>query len=129
MPEGRLGAYLTRSTPEFPAGLESGVVSAIRRAEARRWFSARLSVWVALAGVVASIWSFGGSLAGSDFWTLVRLAFSDGETLLEYQGEFLLSLAETFPAVGFSVVIAAVFAFALSVLIRYDAAGPRRRFV
>lgn len=118
--------------PGFPEGLERSVLLAVQAAVKRRdrqmWFFIRLSTWISLSGFVFAVWFFGGAIARSDFWSLVRLVFSDGAAVLAYWQEFLLSLSETLPIVSLSVIFVATSAFAFSLSVHYEWVGRHQRY-
>ena len=57
----------------------------------------------------------------SNFYTYVLLLFSDGSTTLLYWKEFVLSLAESLPLVGITLVLTTIFVFlgSLRLMARY----------
>lgn len=57
----------------------------------------RISLAVSLAGLAFAGYFLGGSFLASDFWSILNLAFSDIGIVSSHLGDFMASLAETFP--------------------------------
>jgi hypothetical protein len=55
-----------------------------------------------------------GAIAGSGFSEYLSLIFSDGGSLVAYWKEFLISLVESLPLLGITLVVASVLALLVS---------------
>lgn len=86
---------------------------------------------VSLIGLVGSIWYLATSLYQTSFYYYSTLVFTDTDLVLSYWREFFLSLAETLPVFGVTLVLAGLVAFLLSVraIVDYrERRGPRPSF-
>ncbi len=100
--------------PSVPAGLQDSILLRINR-EARYTSLVRLAVFVPLAlissvAVVASFQYLVHETAQSGLSEYISIIFSDGDTMLSYWKEFLLSLAEAAPVFGATLFLGAVLA-------------------
>jgi hypothetical protein len=97
---------LFQNIPEIspsPA-LEQAVLHKIEFLEGRKAKRAQVWSYAGFAGSIATfvyaIAAFGGTLAQSEFWSIISLAFSDAQIVAANWREFLYSGLETFPVVG-----------------------------
>ena len=100
--------------PAVPAGLRDSILARIDD-EARRVSRLRLAVFVPLVVVsaLATVVSFQylvRETAQSGLSEYLSILFSDGDTMLSYWKEFLISLAEAAPVFGMTVSLGAVLA-------------------
>ncbi len=113
--------------PMTPAGLPERILVAIAAERARQAaVRARLASWSAGLWLITFLTSavfVGRSLVTSEFWQLASLAFTDFSLALAYSEDFLVSLMETFPAVSAVTIIAPLFLYVLSLILRSKYAG------
>jgi len=69
----------------------------------------RIGLFVSLIGLVFAGYSLGGSFLSSDFWNILNLAFSDIGAVSMNVGDFVASLAETFPVFDAMLLTVPVF--------------------
>lgn len=117
-----LRTLFERTSPTVPVGLLSRIGNAIegerlKQARARVKF-ATSSAFLSLGGFFWYLSSFGGDLAASEFWQIMSLAFSDFSLVGAYWKEFSYSLAETFPTMPASFLVALLFLHFLSLAFR-----------
>jgi hypothetical protein len=83
----------------------------------KRMRSIRRNLMLVRVGFVASLGAlaytlavFGKAFLNSDFWNLVKLAFSDTGVVGSHFGDFSLSLLETLPVMEIFLILLPVFA-------------------
>jgi len=69
---------------------------------------------MSLAGIVGSVWYLAATLTQTSFYHYLSLVFTDADLVLPYWKEFVLSLAETLPLFGITLILVGVVAFLLS---------------
>lgn len=67
-----------------------------------------------LGAFVFTLLNFWSGIYKSEFWSLLKLLFSDTAAVTSFWKDFLFSLLETFPAVHFAVILAPVFLLIVS---------------
>jgi len=67
-----------------------------------------------LGAFVFVLLNFWEGISKSEFWSLLKLLFSDTASVATFWKDFLFSLLETFPAVHFAAILAPVFLLLLS---------------
>lgn len=65
------------------------------------------------AGTVFAGFTYGGTFAQSEFWSVVSLFFSDAHIVASYWNEFFLLLMETIPIVPILLILIPTFVFLL----------------
>lgn len=108
--------------PALPPGLSSRILSSIdQEIFTRNQYRARVAAWSAvlsLAVFLASLNVAGRDFFASGFWQLISLLISDLSFILSHSEDFLLSLAETFPATSVTLFLVPLFFAALSLIFR-----------
>ncbi|MFA9262079.1 MAG: hypothetical protein ACEQSB_01830 [Undibacterium sp.] len=108
--------------PLPPVGLSQRILLAIEADRIHQAKSrARLAAWSAGSWFIVflvSIASVGKNIAASEFWQLASLLFTDLSLILAHAEDFFISLAETFPAGSAVVILAPLFLYAVSLVLR-----------
>lgn len=109
--------FKEREVAEPKVGLERRILSAVlvlrNREMKRRLMISYVGIVSSLGALVYSSLTFGKTLLESDFWNIVSLVFSDLTMAVQYSNDFLLSLAETFPAFSVATVLLPIFIFCI----------------
>ena len=109
---------------EPSAGLEARISRKI--ALAKKWQAEkRLILADALALFSAGTFVFGllnfwKNIYTSEFWSLLKLLFSDTAAVATFWKDFLFSLLETFPAVHFAIILAPILLLMVSLKIYFS---------
>ena len=80
----------------------------------RRILVARISSWLSAVSLVVVFVNTVSQFQTSGFFNYFSLLFSDGGTVLSFWREFALSLAESLPWLGLSLIFATLFVFLVS---------------
>ena len=103
---------------ETPAGLEAKILRKIvleKRWQAKkRLILADALMLGSFGAFVFILLNFWGELFRSEFWSLLKLIFSDTASVAVFWKDFLFSLLETFPAAHFAAIIAPVLLLMIS---------------
>jgi len=67
-----------------------------------------------LGAFVFVLLNFWEGISKSEFWSLLKLVFSDTAAVAAFWKDFLFSLLETFPAAHFAAILAPVFLLMIS---------------
>lgn len=113
---------LFKNLKEFEpsAELEVRILSSFARSGAARQAVKRklFYVWVGLAAsfgaLVYTLIVFGRAFLQSDFWNLIKLAFSDSGVIASHFGDFSYSLLETLPVLEIFAILVPVFVLMLT---------------
>ncbi len=109
-----------QSRPSLPSALPARIMVAIEQEATRKLqFRERVASAFSFLSLVlffVSLAFVGNSLIASDFWQLAALFFSDLSLVLAHFETFLFSLAETFPAASFALLLLPLF-FHLAALV------------
>lgn len=84
------------------------------RLSKRRLFWARTGLLGSVMGIILAAYAVSESFLGSDFWTILTLAFSDMQIVLSHFGDFASSLAETLPVLDIVLFTIPVFTLFVS---------------
>lgn len=83
-----------------------------------KYLLARTGVWVSVAALAYASFTVGGTIMGSEFFDLVRLAFSDAAVVLQNWHAYAYSLLETMPVTNIVLLLSPIF----TLLVSYAAA-------
>ncbi|MFA6193294.1 MAG: hypothetical protein WC726_00320 [Parcubacteria group bacterium] len=79
-----------------------------------------------LGAFVFMLMNFWNGIAKSEFWSLLRLIFTDAGIVTSHWMDFAFSLLETFPAIQAAVILAPVFLLLMSANLYFKSAGNNR---
>lgn len=99
-------------------GLEGKILKSITlerswQAKRRLIFADVLTIG-SLGAFVFVLLNFWSGIAKSEFWSLLKLVFSDSGAVMSFWKDFLFSLLETFPVAHFAIILAPIFFLLLS---------------
>ncbi len=104
---------------EPPAGLLNTIILKIKEESLRmarvRFVCFSLLSLAALSALIPAWRELQSEITQSGFFQFVSLLFSDAGTIAVYWQDFTMTIAESLPIFGISAVLAAVFAFLLSI--------------
>lgn len=94
---------------ETPVNLEGKILASLKKSQEkaekqRLWFS-YVAVISSFFAVFYTLWTFGGAILKSQFWSLATLAFSDAAVIISHWNDYLLSLLETLPVFQLAAII------------------------
>lgn len=100
------------SQQPVPAGLEENILQKITfekswQAKKKLIFADALMLG-SLGAFVFVLLNFWDGISKSEFWSLLKLIFSDTASVASFWKDFLFSLLETFPAAYFAAILAPV---------------------
>lgn len=106
-------------------GLEGKILKSIAREKSwqvkKRLIFADALTLGSLGAFVFVLMNFWNGIAGSEFWSLLKLLFSDTTAVAAFWKDFLFSLLETFPAVHLAAVLAPVLLLMVSLSMYFAA--------
>jgi hypothetical protein len=108
-------------------GLEGKILKAV--AFQRNWQAKRKLIFAdaliisSLGAFVFVMMNFWGGIARSDFWSLLKLVFSDTSAVAASWKDFLFSLLETFPAAHMAAMLAPVFFLMIALSIYFSSSN------
>ncbi|MDO8515894.1 MAG: hypothetical protein Q7S28_01440 [bacterium] len=105
--------------PDREEALTHAVMVRIREEKRRREARAKIACFGALAGgalgvIIVSIQAVYAGFMESGFSQFAALLMTDGKLIAVYWQDFALSLAETFPTLGVTVLLSGTFVFFLA---------------
>ncbi|NTU66913.1 MAG: EscU/YscU/HrcU family type III secretion system export apparatus switch protein [Candidatus Moranbacteria bacterium] len=93
------------------------------RVARRRLFVSAAGLFASLVAMVFSGYASGNSFLQSDFWSILNLVFSDIGIVSAHLGDFIASLAETFPVVDAVLLTIPVFTLLVSLSAYFKSKG------
>ena len=95
-------------------GLEGKILKAIALEKSfeirKKLMYARSGLAVSFGALAYTLFVFGKAFLESDFWNMIKLAFSDGGVVAKNWSDFSFSLLETLPVVEIFAMLIPVFA-------------------
>ncbi len=105
--------------------LESRIFQAVAvekdRVIRKRLLISRLGLGASMVVFLAAIFSFGGAILQSEFWSIVSLFFSDMQVVAQNWQDFMYSLLETFPTISVVAVLVPVMTLLFSFSVYLEA--------
>lgn len=103
---------------EIPAGLEEKILRKISleknwQAKKKLIFADALTLG-SLGAFVFVLLNFWEGVFRSEFWSLLKLIFSDTASVAAFWKDFIFSLLETFPAAHFAIILTPIFLLMIS---------------
>lgn len=97
------------------AGLVLDRVAKMASRKARRnYLFARAGVWVSMVALAGVSFTAGSTIIDSEFFDLMKLAFSDAAIVLQNWREYTYSLLETMPVTSIAMLLSPIFTLLIS---------------